>query len=171
MNTASRLRATEASRNNASACWALRAAAPETPYHGSRKMRQTAVACLLYAMGRDSVLPKRIFGYIQPKFHTPAINVLLSGLVGLIALKLNVATSTSFINFGAFSAFTFVNLCVIAMFIRQRREHGPSQRVVPHVVFPASAPWSTSTSCCTSTARPSCSGSAGLPWACSTSPT
>ena len=132
---------------------------------------QTAVARLLYAMGRDSVLPKRIFAYIHPKFHTPAINVLLAGLVGLIVLELNVAASTSFINFGAFSAFTFVNLCVIAMFIRQRREDGPSQRVVPHVVFPASAPWSTSTSCCTSTARPSCSGSAGLPWACSTSPT
>lgn len=98
---------------------------------------QTAVARLLYAMGRDSVLPKRIFAYIHPKFHTPAINVLLAGLVGLIVLELNVAASTSFINFGAFSAFTFVNLCVIAMFIRQRREDGPSQRVVPHVVFPA----------------------------------
>jgi putrescine importer len=83
---------------------------------------QTAVARLLYAMGRDSVLPKRIFAYIHPKFHTPAINVLLAGLVGLIVLELNVAASTSFINFGAFSAFTFVNLCVIAMFIRQRRE-------------------------------------------------
>jgi amino acid transporter len=98
---------------------------------------QTAVARLLYAMGRDSVLPKRIFGYVHPRFHTPAINVLVSGVVGLIALKLDVATSTSFINFGAFSAFTAVNLCVIAMFIRQRREHGPSQRFVPNVVFPA----------------------------------
>jgi amino acid transporter len=98
---------------------------------------QTAVARLLYAMGRDSVLPKRIFGYIHPKFHTPMINVLVSGVVGLIALKLDVATSTSFINFGAFSAFTCVNLCVIAMFVRQRREHGPSQRFVPNVVFPA----------------------------------
>lgn len=98
---------------------------------------QTAVARLLYAMGRDSVLPKRIFGYVHPRFHTPAINVLVSGVVGLIALKLDVATSTSFINFGAFSAFTCVNLCVIAMFIRQRREHGPSQRFVPNVVFPA----------------------------------
>ena len=98
---------------------------------------QTSVARLLYAMGRDSVFPKRIFGYISPRFHTPAINVVLSGVVGLIALTLNVATSTSFINFGAFSAFTCVNLCVIAMFIRGRREHGPPQRVVPHVVFPA----------------------------------
>jgi amino acid transporter len=98
---------------------------------------QTAVARLLYAMGRDSVLPKRIFGYIHPRFQTPMINVLVSGVVGLIALKLDVATSTSFINFGAFSAFTCVNLCVIAMFVRQRREHGPSQRFVPNVVFPA----------------------------------
>ena len=98
---------------------------------------QTAVARLLYAMGRDSVLPKRIFGYVHPRFHTPAINVLVSGMVGLIALKLDVATSTSFINFGAFSAFMCVNLCVIAMLIRQRREHGPSQRFVPNVVFPA----------------------------------
>jgi putrescine importer len=97
---------------------------------------QASVARLLYAMGRDSVFPKRVFGYIHPKFHTPAINVLLSGAVGLIALRLTVATSTSFINFGAFSAFTFVNLCVIAMFIRSRAE-GPRQSVVTHVVFPA----------------------------------
>ena len=98
---------------------------------------QASVARLLYAVGRDSVFPRKIFGYIQPRFRTPAINIVLSGAVGLIALKLNVATSTSFINFGAFSAFTCVNLCVTAMFIRQRRERGPAQRVVTHVVFPA----------------------------------
>lgn len=98
---------------------------------------QASVARLLYAMGRDSVFPRKIFGYIQPRFCTPVINIVLSGVVGLIALKLTVATSTSFINFGAFSAFTCVNLCVIAMFIRQRREQGLAQRVVPHVVFPA----------------------------------
>jgi putrescine importer len=97
---------------------------------------QASVARLLYAMGRDSVFPKRVFGYIHPRFHTPAINILLSGAVGLIALRLTVATSTSFINFGAFSAFTFVNLCVIAIFIRGRAE-GPRQSVVTHVVFPA----------------------------------
>lgn len=97
---------------------------------------QTSVARLLYAMGRDSVLPKRIFGYIHPRFHTPAINVVLSGVVGLIALGLTVETSTSFINFGAFTAFTFVNLCVIAMFIRGRRAGDAKQNVVTHVVFP-----------------------------------
>jgi amino acid transporter len=98
---------------------------------------QAAVARLLYAMGRDSVFPKKIFGYLQPRFCTPVINIAFSGLVGLIALKLTVATSTSFINFGAFSAFTCVNLCVIAVFIRERRSHGPAQSVVSYLVFPA----------------------------------
>lgn len=87
-------------------------------------------------MGRDSVFPKRVFGYIHPRFHTPVINIVLSGAVGLIALKLTVATSTSFINFGAFSAFTMVNVCVIAMFIRARGSE-ERQNVVTHVLFPA----------------------------------
>lgn len=98
---------------------------------------QASVARLLYAMGRDSVFPKRIFGYVHPRFHTPAINVLLSGVVGLIALRLTVATSTSFINFGAFSAFTCVNLCVIAVFLCGRRAGRPAQNAVTHVGFPA----------------------------------
>lgn len=97
---------------------------------------QAAVSRLLFAMGRDAVLPKRFFGFIHPRFHTPALNILLAGATGLIALKLTVATSTSFINFGAFTAFTFVNLSVIALFIRGRGERG-WRRVVTDVVAPA----------------------------------
>jgi amino acid transporter len=77
---------------------------------------QASVGRLLYAMGRDEVLPKRIFGFVHPKFKTPAINIAIAGAVGLIALKLDVATSTSFINFGAFLAFTAVNLCVVRQY-------------------------------------------------------
>jgi len=82
---------------------------------------QASVARLLYAMGRDGVLPRRVFGVLDPKYRTPAINLALSGIVGLLALWFDPATSTSFINFGAFTAFTFVNLAVIGYFVRQRR--------------------------------------------------
>ncbi|MGE8475370.1 MAG: APC family permease, partial [Paraburkholderia hospita] len=78
---------------------------------------QASVGRLLYAMGRDEILPKRFFGYIHPRFKTPAINIAIAGIVGLIALKLDVATSTSFINFGAFLAFTAVNLCVVRLYL------------------------------------------------------
>lgn len=68
---------------------------------------------LLYAMGRDDVLPRRLFGQISEKWQTPVFNTLLTGAVGLIGMFLSVETSTSFINFGAFIGFAMVNLSVI----------------------------------------------------------
>ena len=97
---------------------------------------QASVSRLLFAMGRDSVLPRRVFGRVHPRFHTPVAGVLLSGLVGLVALRLDVTTSTSFINFGAFTAFTAVNLSVIALFLRRRRT-GERLPVLGYVVVPA----------------------------------
>ncbi|MFG2356768.1 APC family permease [Streptomyces sp. NPDC048521] len=97
---------------------------------------QASASRLMYAMGRDSVLPPRIFGHIHPRFRTPVRNVLLTGAIGLIALRMDVATSTSFINFGAFTAFTFVNVSVIATYVRERRR-GAHPGVLPYVVAPA----------------------------------
>jgi amino acid transporter len=84
---------------------------------------QAAVSRLLYAMGRDRVLPQRAFGWVSERFHTPVFNIALCGVIGLAAIFLDVATSTSFINFGAFTAFTLVNLAVIAYYLRHRDEH------------------------------------------------
>jgi putrescine importer len=85
---------------------------------------QATSSRLLYAMGRDGVLPRPVFGYVQPRFRTPVFGIVLIGIVGLAALFLDVTTSTSFINFGAFSAFTLVNLSVIAHFVRHRPQDG-----------------------------------------------
>jgi putrescine importer len=97
---------------------------------------QASASRLLFAMGRDAVLPRRVFGRVHPRFHTPVAGILLSGLVGLVALRLDVATSTSFINFGAFTAFTAVNLSVIALYLRRRRT-GERLPVLGYVVVPA----------------------------------
>jgi amino acid transporter len=63
-------------------------------------------------------------------------NLLLIAAAGLIATRLSLATATSFINFGAFLAFTVVNVCVIAMYVRFRRTN-PQLNVLSHVVLPA----------------------------------
>ena len=73
------------------------------------------------------MLPKKVFGYLHPKFHTPVINILAIGVVGLIGIANSVSNAVSFINFGAFTAFTFVNFCVIALAIRNRRFRTPVQ--------------------------------------------
>lgn len=80
------------------------------------------VSRLLYVMGRDGVFPEKVFGYVHPKWRTPAINVLLVGGVALSAISFDLVTATALINFGALVAFTFVNLSVISQFyIRERR--------------------------------------------------
>lgn len=96
---------------------------------------QAAGTRLMYAMGRDGALPKRIFAYISPRYQTPVINLLLTGAIGFIALGLTVASSTSFINFGAFCAFSFVNISVIVTFFR-RRQTGEHRNFITWVIFP-----------------------------------
>jgi amino acid transporter len=95
---------------------------------------QASASRLLFAMGRDNVLPRKVFAYLHGKFNTPVINIGLIGLVGLVAVALDAETSVSFINFGAFTAFTFVNLCVIAMAIRRKNLRGPKAVLINLVV-------------------------------------
>lgn len=99
---------------------------------------QAGVGRLLYAMGRDGVLPSSFFGSLHPKWRTPILNLGLVGIVGLLALTMDVTTSTSFINFGAFLAFTAVNLSVIALYLRGE-QHVRSLGPVIGIVIPAVA--------------------------------
>lgn len=96
---------------------------------------QASSSRLLYAMGRDGVLPRKVFGLLSGRFQTPYLNIIITGLVGLIAIFLDVATSTSFINFGGFIAFTMVNLSVLFYFFKQREALGLNP--VSYLVLPA----------------------------------
>ncbi|WP_255298590.1 APC family permease [Brevibacillus dissolubilis] len=80
---------------------------------------------LLYAMGRDNFLPQKWFGYVHQGLGTPLFNVWLIGILSLMALFLDLLTATSFINFGALTAFTFVNLSVIVHFIIKGKARTP----------------------------------------------
>jgi amino acid transporter len=74
---------------------------------------------------------------LSEKFRTPVFNIAVTGAIGLIAIVLNVATSTSFINFGAFTAFTLVNVSVVVYFLRNRGAGLPRWRYVVLPVFGA----------------------------------
>ncbi|RNB91635.1 APC family permease [Brevibacillus fluminis] len=89
---------------------------------GSAMASQASAARVLYAMGRDGQLPKKYFGSLHSKFQTPVNNILVISLISLLALVVSLTLVASFINFGAFLAFTFVNLSVIGhYFIRKRQ--------------------------------------------------
>src|SRR5690625_3443609 len=69
-----------------------------------------SVSRLLFAMGRDSILPKKVFGYIYPKYRTPLYSTIIVSFVALTALVFSLETVSSFISFGALAAFTFVHI-------------------------------------------------------------
>ncbi|MFV7500884.1 APC family permease [Acinetobacter pittii] len=74
------------------------------------------VSRLMYAMGRDGVINKKIFGHVSPKNYTPSYNILIVGVVALSAGFMSLDIVISMISFGALTAFTFVNLSVISRY-------------------------------------------------------
>lgn len=98
-----------------------------------------SVSRLLHVMGRNGVLPKRLFAYVHPRTHTPVWAVLVVGLVSLLAITPSLELVASMINFGALVAFSFVNLSVIAYFVVRRREYRTLKQVVTNIGLPAIA--------------------------------
>lgn len=98
---------------------------------------QAGASRLLYGMGRDGVLSRRIFGYISPRFSTPTRAIYVMGAVSLAgSLFLRFEVAVELLNFGAFAGFILVNLSVIRHFyMRLRRRHGKD--LLLHLVFPA----------------------------------
>lgn len=95
---------------------------------------QAGASRLLFTMGRDGVLPKSL-SYLSPRYKTPVVGIVLIGLTGLVGLFMDVTTSASFINFGAFSAFILVNVSTIMHYRRHRPGRGAGA-VLGWVVLP-----------------------------------
>jgi amino acid transporter len=84
---------------------------------------QTAVARVVFAMGRDRQLPT-ILARIHPKYHTPYVAMLITAALSLVvaeSMKDRLSDLVSVVNFGALSGFLFLHISVIAFFgVRHR---------------------------------------------------
>lgn len=100
---------------------------------------QVSVARVLFAMGRDGVLPRRVFGAVSARFLTPVGATLVVAAVSLLALAIDLATLASVISFGALAAFSLVNLTVIKGYVVDGGRRSPRDlllyAVVPAVGF------------------------------------
>ncbi|MFT3799038.1 APC family permease [Microbacterium sp.] len=95
-----------------------------------------SVSRMLLVMGRNNVLPKRAFGYINPKTHTPTFNIVLTGAICLLAAAFTLEMIAAFINFGALIAFTFVNISVIAWFAIRKGRRKTGKDIFTYIVMP-----------------------------------
>ncbi|MCY1345701.1 Putrescine importer PuuP [compost metagenome] len=84
---------------------------------GSALASQASVSRILYSMGRDGILPRRLFGTLSERFKTPTVAIVIVSLVSLLAVVIDLATLASMISFGALVAFSAVNLAVIRTYL------------------------------------------------------
>ncbi|WP_291391040.1 APC family permease [Acinetobacter sp.] len=94
------------------------------------------VSRLMYVMGRDGVINKKIFGHISPKSFTPSYNILIVGAVALTAGFMDLDIVISMISFGALTAFTFVNLSVISRYALRDGRTKNIKDILSFVIIP-----------------------------------
>ena len=91
---------------------------------------QATVSRILFAMGRDGVLPKRLFGTLHPRFRTPASAIIIVGVISLAGLAIGLEMLSLLISFGALVAFTMVNLAVIKHYVIDTKRRSPRDILV-----------------------------------------
>lgn len=89
---------------------------------GSALTSQASVSRILFAMGRDGVLPRSIFGHLNKRFGTPVIAISIVSAVSLLAIVIDLTVLSNMISFGALFAFSFVNLAVVVHFYIRGKE-------------------------------------------------
>jgi amino acid transporter len=101
---------------------------------GSALTSQASVARILYAMGRDGILPRRVFGHVSERYSTPVYVILVVSAISLLAVVIDLATLASLISFGALVAFSAVNLSVIKHYFIDVRERQGGQLLASLVI-------------------------------------
>lgn len=100
---------------------------------GSALTSQASVARILYAMGRDGILPRKVFGHVSIRFATPTFAILVVSVISLAALWIELGFLASIVSFGALVAFSAVNLTVIKHYFIDKGE----KNVLNNVILPA----------------------------------
>ena len=92
---------------------------------GSGLGSQLGAARLLYGMGRSDGIPKKFFGYLDPKNHIPRNNVIFVGAIALVgAFLISYDQGAELLNFGALLAFMGVNAAAfVRYFLRADKKH------------------------------------------------
>jgi len=84
---------------------------------GAALTTQVGAARLLFGMGRDNLVPRRLFTHLHPVRNTPNLNIWLIGVLAFLgSLFMSYEVTAEILNFGAFLGFMGVNLAVIWQF-------------------------------------------------------
>lgn len=103
---------------------------------GSGLAGQVGAARLLFAMGRDGVVPKKLFSHLHARSGTPTYNIIIMGGLTLIgSLVLSYQGAAELLNFGAFLAFMGVNIATLRQFVFLRPS-GEKRNIILDAILP-----------------------------------
>jgi putrescine importer len=103
---------------------------------GSGLGSQLGAARLLYGMGRGDGIPKKFFGFLDPKNHIPRNNVIFVGAVALVgAFLISYDQGAELLNFGALLAFMGVNAAAFVRYFLRAKEKNWMDFVSPLLGF------------------------------------
>jgi APA family basic amino acid/polyamine antiporter len=81
---------------------------------------------VLYAMASDGLLPKKFFGAVHPKFHTPWKNTILVGLLAAVVGSVTpIDKIGKMVNIGTLLAFVMVCASIVVLRIKEPNQPRP----------------------------------------------
>ena len=101
---------------------------------GSALTSQASVSRILFAMGRDGILPRKVFGHVSIKFATPTFAILVVSVISLLALWIDLTVLIALVSFGALVAFSAVNLSVIKHYFFDLNERNVFNNMVLPII-------------------------------------
>lgn len=103
---------------------------------GSGLSGQVGAARLLFGMGRDNVLPRKVFAYLDPRRNNPTYNIWIVGVLAFAGSQvLRYELAAELLNFGAFLAFMGVNLATVREYYFRTRT-GRERRLLTDALVP-----------------------------------
>src|ERR1051326_6633359 len=103
---------------------------------GSGAGAQLSGARLLYGMGRDNAIPKRLFGALDPRKNIPENNVILIGAISFgAALLITYETGAALLNFGALIGVMGVNISAFVHYFVRSKEKQMTHQFPPLLGF------------------------------------
>ena len=103
---------------------------------GAGLTSQVGAARLLFGMGRDNMLPRKIFGRLSSKGSSPTYNILIIGLFAYFgSLIMNYEITAHLLNFGAFLGFMGVNFAAFWQFFI-KEQHNRKRNVWTDLIVP-----------------------------------
>ena len=102
---------------------------------GAGLTAQVGAARLLLGMGRDGVVPEKIFARLHPVRNTPDTSILIIGVMAFVGAQfMSYELTAELLNFGAFLGFMGVNAAVVWKFWLHNPTPGPRRPLLDLVL-------------------------------------